>query len=60
MAWRQRDVLIRIHDLNIKSRERSSTTDYLRGPPYLGDLGRHASLAQSEGTLVDGDDIAAA
>ena len=56
----QSDVLFRIHDLNVEARQRSSTTDNLRGRADFGNLGRHAGLAQREGTLVDGNDIAAA
>src|SRR5260370_15675052 len=60
MACSQRDVLFRIHDLNVKTREGSSATDNLRGAVDFGDLGRHASLPEREGTLVDGNDLAAA
>jgi hypothetical protein len=38
----------------------SSATDNLRGRVDFGNLGGHAGLAQGEGALVDGDDIAAA
>ena len=50
----------RIHDLHVETRERSSTTDDLRGRADLGDLGRHARLAQRERMFVDGNDVPAA
>ncbi len=60
MAWLESDVLFRIHDLNVETRERSSTTDNLRGRVDFGNLGRHARLPQRKGTFVDRNDIAAA
>ena len=60
MAGLQSDVLLRIHDLYVQARQRSSATDNLRGRVDFGNLGRHAGLPQREGTLVDRNDIAAA
>src|ERR1700751_3690336 len=58
-AWLQCDVPLRIHDLNVETGERSSTTDNLRSRADFGDLGRHAGLPYDERMLVDGNDIAA-
>src|ERR1700733_1257157 len=51
---------LRIHDLHVETRERGSTTDNLRGHVNFRDLSRHPGLPQRKGTLVDGDDVAAA
>ncbi len=58
--WLKSEMPFRIHDLNVETRKRRSTTDNLRGPADFRDLRRHAGHPQGEGTLVDGNDVATA
>src|SRR5580658_733486 len=55
----QGHVLLRIHNLYRDPRQRSSTTDNLRGRADLGNLRSHAGLPQRHGVLVDRNNIAA-
>src|SRR5580698_5559825 len=60
VLWLKREMPLRIHDPHVEARKRGSTTDDLRGRVDFKDLGNHAGLPQSEGTLVDRNDVAAA